>query len=145
MPPPPPLDTMPTSSLPLSLVAADGDYHQASEDDLPPPPSPVSSSYSELRRATDNTSYQSMPSYPTQPNNNHNNNINANAYQHLNINGPRPTDIGAAIAAAGGGGGNSVASRTGGQLDMQQTYGYQPEYGTYVPSSQVSVFFIIFI
>lgn len=39
------------------------DYsHQINEDDLPPPPSPVSSSYSELRRATDN--FPQMPVYP---------------------------------------------------------------------------------
>lgn len=41
------------------------DYLQQNcEDELPPPPSPVSSSYSELRRATDN--FPQMPSYPMQ-------------------------------------------------------------------------------
>ncbi|XP_037024287.1 lipoma-preferred partner homolog isoform X2 [Bradysia coprophila] len=66
LPPPPPMD------LPPQLTLADNDYHlnHPNEEELPPPPSPVSSSYSssysELRRAT------GMPSYPSQN------------YQHLN-------------------------------------------------------------
>lgn len=66
LPPPPPMD------MPPQLTLADNDYHLShpNEEELPPPPSPVSSSYSssysELRRAT------AMPSYPSQN------------YQHLN-------------------------------------------------------------
>ncbi|KAJ6647525.1 hypothetical protein Bhyg_02748, partial [Pseudolycoriella hygida] len=64
LPPPPPMD------LPSQLTLADNDFHVSNDEELPPPPSPVSSSYSssysELRRAT------AMPSYPSQN------------YQHLN-------------------------------------------------------------
>lgn len=132
--PPPPLDIAAT----LNLV--DNEYHtQTSEEDLPPPPSPVSSSYSELRRATDNTSYPSMPSYPMSQGN----------YQQLNvtIGNVRNSDIAGAVNVATGisddmsgvhhhGGG---AGRMMGHDMMQQSYAnnYQPEYGTYVPSSQV--------
>lgn len=132
--PPPPLDIAAT----LNLV--DNEYHaQTSEEDLPPPPSPVSSSYSELRRATDNTSYPSMPSYPMSQNN----------YQQLNVSigNVRNSDIGgAANVAAGINDGMpgshhhaGAAGRMMGHDMMQQNYAnnYQPEYGTYVPSSQV--------
>lgn len=109
----------------LNLV--DNEYHaQTSEEDLPPPPSPVSSSYSELRRATDNTSYPSMPNYPMSQNN----------YQQLNVSmgKVRNSDIGGADVAAGINDGMSGSHHL-----MQQSYAnnYQPEYGTYVPSSQV--------
>lgn len=101
--------------MPPQLTLADNDYHLShpNEEDLPPPPSPVSSSYSELRRATDN-SYPTMPTYPSQN------------YQHLNN---------ANILGHHGSGGAI------GRNDlMQQTYAnsYQPDYGTYVPSSQVN-------
>lgn len=101
LPPPPPMD------LPPQLTLADNDYHLSHphEEELPPPPSPVSSSYSssysELRRAT------AMPSYPSQ----HLNNASNVHGHHGNV----------------------------GRNDMMQTYAnsYQPDYGTYVPSSQV--------
>lgn len=121
--PPPPLDIPP----PLNLV--DNEYHtHASEEDLPPPPSPVSSSYSELRRATDNT-YPSMPTYPVSQNN----------YQHLNVSmGSRNSDIGGEGNMAG----NHHLSGSGISHNdlIQQKYAnnYQPDYGTYVPSSQVN-------
>lgn len=50
------------SSTPLQLNI-DAQQSQYSED-LLPPPSPVSSSYSELRRATENP-YPTMPIYPS--------------------------------------------------------------------------------
>lgn len=119
----------------LNLV--DNEYHaQTSEEDLPPPPSPVSSSYSELRRATDNTSYPSMPSYPMSQNN----------YQQLNVSSGnvRNSDIGgAANVTAGINDGMSGSHHHGGGagrlMGHEQSYAnnYQPEYGTYVPSSQV--------
>lgn len=102
--------------LPPQLTLADNDFHlnHPNEEELPPPPSPVSSSYSssysELRRAT------AMPSYPSQN------------YQHLNN------------ASAHGHHGNV------GRNDLMQTYAnsYQPDYGTYVPSSQVKFDLIFF-
>lgn len=54
IPPPAPLDIQ----VPAGFTDA--------EDDLPPPPSPVSSSYSELRRATDSNGYPPVPTYPPQ-------------------------------------------------------------------------------
>lgn len=56
LPPPPPFEIPPVPApLNLALDSSNFDYRpQTNEDDLPPPPSPVSSSYSELRRATDN-------------------------------------------------------------------------------------------
>lgn len=91
--------------LPPQISLADNDYHlnHSNEEELPPPPSPVSSSYSELRRAT------AMPSYPSQN------------YQQLNN------------ASVHG------HHRNVGRNDLMQTYAnsYQPDYGTYVPSSQV--------
>lgn len=50
------------SSMPLQLTI-DAQQNQYNED-LLPPPSPVSSSYSELRRATENP-YPSMSIYPS--------------------------------------------------------------------------------
>lgn len=53
------------------------------DDEFPPPPSPVSSSYSELRRATDNT-YPSISVYDQQPlskfNNHHQHHTNHNQF-----------------------------------------------------------------
>uniref|UniRef100_A0A6B2ECH7 Putative focal adhesion adaptor protein paxillin n=1 Tax=Phlebotomus kandelakii TaxID=1109342 RepID=A0A6B2ECH7_9DIPT len=54
-PPPPPLELHPDPNLEYSR-------HVSSEDELPPPPSPVSSSYSELRRAID-SGYPTMNTY----------------------------------------------------------------------------------
>lgn len=48
------------SSTPLNIDAQQSQY----SEDLLPPPSPVSSSYSELRRATENP-YPPMPIYPS--------------------------------------------------------------------------------
>lgn len=51
--------------IPLQLSLANIDYHHHQYcGDLLPPPSPVSSSYSELRRATDNA-FPPMPIYPS--------------------------------------------------------------------------------
>lgn len=49
------------SSIPLELSI---DAQHGISQDMLPPPSPVSSSYSELRRATDNP-YPTMPIYPS--------------------------------------------------------------------------------
>ncbi|XP_050077321.1 lipoma-preferred partner homolog [Anopheles maculipalpis] len=59
LPPPPPLQDVP---LQLTLNALS---LEDNEDEFPPPPSPVSSSYSELRRATDlpHMGRQSQPTY----------------------------------------------------------------------------------
>lgn len=95
----------------------DNDY-QPNEDDLPPPPSPVSSSYSELRRATDNT-YPAMPNYSLSSQNN---------YQHLNNMQHMP-------------GGHLVGgNHHNANGDMHQTYAnnYATDYGTYAPSLQGS-------
>lgn len=50
----------PTGPLQLNIDAQSSQY----SEDLLPPPSPVSSSYSELRRATENP-YPTMPIYPS--------------------------------------------------------------------------------
>lgn len=63
LPPPPPPPLPPTSSLHLN-VAKSFDSNHNSEEYLPPP-SPVSSNYSELARATSNFNYnQERPPYP---------------------------------------------------------------------------------
>lgn len=58
---------LPSTAVPLQLNLSDIDssLNGYNEDTLPPP-SPVSSSYSELRRATDNH-FPSIPMYPPQP------------------------------------------------------------------------------
>ncbi|EAA05908.5 AGAP009503-PA, partial [Anopheles gambiae str. PEST] len=59
LPPPPPQDMQPLQLTLNALTLEDND------DEFPPPPSPVSSSYSELRRATDlpHMGRQSQPTY----------------------------------------------------------------------------------
>lgn len=63
--------------LQLNLADIDAQVHQYNEDSFPPP-SPVSSSYSELRRATENH-YPSIPIYPSTSQ--HPNHTYANIYQ----------------------------------------------------------------
>lgn len=65
--------------MPLQLNLSNIESQQSHySDDLHPPPSPVSSSYSELRRATENP-YSTMPIYPSQAQ--HPNHTYANIYQ----------------------------------------------------------------
>lgn len=67
---------MPSVPLQLNLANIDSQQNQYNED-LLPPPSPVSSSYSELRRATEHP-YPPMPIYPVQ---HHSQHKYANVYQ----------------------------------------------------------------
>lgn len=63
------------SSTPLQL-----NRESQYSEDLLPPPSPVSSSYSELRRATENP-YPQMPIYPSTSSMQHPQHTYANIYQ----------------------------------------------------------------
>lgn len=50
--------------IPQQLSRPNSDLHHHHCEDMLPPPSPVSSSYSELRRAVDNQHYPAMKLYP---------------------------------------------------------------------------------
>uniref|UniRef100_A0A6E8VZW8 LIM zinc-binding domain-containing protein n=1 Tax=Anopheles coluzzii TaxID=1518534 RepID=A0A6E8VZW8_ANOCL len=107
LPPPPPQDMQPLQLTLNALTLEDND------DEFPPPPSPVSSSYSELRRATDlpHMGRQSQPTY---------------------------TMVGPGAGGVGAPGGQTYSNMAPGSQLYANNMHHQSLYGTYGMSSQGS-------
>jgi lipoma-prefererred partner len=150
--PPPPLDfqTSETTGGDENNLSSLNCSDLASEEELPPP-SPVSSSYSELRRAIDNK-YQPQPP----PTSNYHHHANTSTAEYANL--PPPVPAQSILHTVGGPYRSSDISRHSNNDDddfqsqlgvgstsdtnPQSFYGglsnYNADYGTYGPSSQSS-------
>lgn len=137
LPPPPPQDlqlTLTCDLTPTGSVAAGAQIQSGLDDDnFPPPPSPVSSSYSELRRATDCYPSQQNVGYSLAGNSDDNNTAGPNAQQIYANNGyhhhpeylgygvVNSNNSGVGVESVGGSGVNTIPSSQSMNSDY---YGY---------------------
>jgi lipoma-prefererred partner len=129
--PPPPLDFQTSDPCDENSINCSD---LPSEEELPPP-SPVSSSYSELRRAIDNKYQPVLPP----PNANYHHHGNTSTAEYVNLPPPIPSQ--GILHTVGGG---SYDTRSQSDSNPQSFYGglsnYNADYGTYGPSSQSSTY-----